>query len=253
MINKQKILALIPARMGSSRFPGKPMAEILTKPMIGHVFDNVNKNALITELAVATCDEEIYNYIESIGGRAVMTSDKHERASDRCAEALLIIEEEDNIKYDIVVMVQGDEPMIHPDMITEAIRPMLNDQNVLVTNLLGKIESMGEFEDRNCIKVVCDLKSDALYFSRESIPTRSKTNKVPMGKQICVIPFRRNFLLEYNELVQTPLEIAESIDMMRVLEHGMKIRMVSTSYNTHAFDTEEDLKKVELLMKKESL
>ena len=90
MINKQKILALIPARMGSSRFPGKPMAEILTKPMIGHVFDNVNKNALITELAVATCDEEIYNYIESIGGRAVMTSDKHERASDRCAEALLI-------------------------------------------------------------------------------------------------------------------------------------------------------------------
>ena len=96
MNQKTKILALIPARMGSSRFPGKPMANILGKPMIGHVYDNVKKNNLITEIAVATCDDEIYNYIESIGGRAVMTSDKHERASDRCAEALLKIENENN-------------------------------------------------------------------------------------------------------------------------------------------------------------
>jgi len=235
--------------MGSSRFPGKPMAEILGKPMIGHVYDNVNKNDLVADAAVATCDNEIYDYIESIDGRAVMTSDKHERASDRCAEALLIIEQEDNIKFDIVVMVQGDEPMIHPDMITEAIQPMLNDQNVLVTNLLCKIESEEEFEDRNCIKVVCDLKSNALYFSREPIPTRLITDNIPMGKQICVIPFRRNFLLEYNKLGPTPLEIAESVDMMRVLEHGMKIKMVPTNYNTHAVDTYDDLIAVEKLMK----
>ena len=138
--------------------------------------------------------------------------------------------------------------MIHPVMITEAIQPMLNDQNVLVTNLLGKIESKEEFEDRNCIKVVCDLKSDALYFSRESIPARSKTNDVPMGKQICVIPFRRDFLLEYSQLEPTPLEIAESVDMIRILEHGMKVRMVWTKYDTHAVDIKNDLDKVEQYM-----
>jgi 3-deoxy-manno-octulosonate cytidylyltransferase (CMP-KDO synthetase) len=253
MINNQKILALIPARMGSSRFPGKPMANIIDKPMIGHVYHNVKKNNLITEIAVATCDDEIYNYIESIGGRAVMTSDKHERASDRCAEALLIIEQEDNIKFDIVVMVQGDEPMIHPDMISEAISPMLDDPKILITNLLGKIESNVEFEDKNCIKVVCDLNRNALYFSREPIPTRAKEDTIPMGKQICVIPFRRNFLIEYNGLEPTPLEIAESVDMMRVLEHGLKVHMVPTNYNTYAVDTEEDLINVEKQMQIESL
>ena len=253
MIKNCKILALIPARMGSSRFPGKPMVKILGKPMIGHVYDNVKKSKLLTDIAVATCDDDIYNYIESIGGRAVMTSNKHERASDRCAEALLIIEQKDNIKFDIVVMVQGDEPMIHPDMISEAVSPMLDDSKILITNLLGKIESKEEFEDRNCIKVVCDLNSNALYFSREPIPTRTKVETIPMGKQICVIPFRRDFLIEYNGFKPTPLENAESVDMMRVLEHGMKVRMVRTNYNTHAVDTEEDLKKVESLMQIESL
>jgi 3-deoxy-manno-octulosonate cytidylyltransferase (CMP-KDO synthetase) len=244
-----KILALIPARMGSSRFPGKPMAKILGKPMIGHVYDNVKKNELIAEVAVATCDDEINEYINSIDGRAVMTSKKHERASDRCAEALLIIEQEDNIKFDIVVMVQGDEPMINSDMISEAVSPMLDDSKILITNLLGKIESKEEFEDQNCIKVVCDLNNNALYFSREPIPTRSKIEEIPMGKQICVIPFQRDFLIEYNGLKPTPLEIAESVDMLRVLEHGMKVRMVPTNYNTHAVDTEKDLREVEELIK----
>jgi len=248
MNNKQKILALIPARMGSSRFPGKPMANIIDKPMIGHVYDNIKKNQLLLEIAVATCDDEIYNYIESIGGRAVMTSDEHERASDRCAEALLKIEQEDNITFDIVVMVQGDEPMIHPSMITEAVNPMFNDPEILITNLLGKIEDKEEFEDQNCIKVVCDLNSNALYFSREPIPTRAKEDTIPMGKQICVIPFRRDFLIEYNELQPTPLEVAESVDMMRVLEHGMKVKMVPTNYNTHAVDTINDLIIVEKQM-----
>ena len=247
-MNRQRILALIPARMGSSRFPGKPMAKIMDKPMIGHVYDNVKKNKLLTNIAVATCDDEIYYYIESIGGRAVMTSDKHERASDRCAEALLKIEQEDNMQYDIVVMVQGDEPMIHPNMISEALGPMLDDTKIIITNLLRKIENDEEFEDRNCIKVVCDLNSNALYFSREPIPTRSKTKRVPKGKQICVIPFRRDFLLEYNQIQPTPLEIVESVDMMRILEHGIKVRMVSTNYQTYAVDTPEDLKKVELLI-----
>jgi 3-deoxy-manno-octulosonate cytidylyltransferase (CMP-KDO synthetase) len=243
-----KVLALIPARMGSSRFPGKPMAPILGKPMIGHVYERVAKNPLLAVTAVATCDHEIADYIQSIGGRAVMTGGHHERASDRCAEALELIENEDGTTYDIIVMVQGDEPMTHPDMISEAIEPMLEDVTLQIVNLLGKIESTEEFEDRNCIKVVCDLQSNALYFSREPIPTRSKIEEVPMGKQVCIIPFRREFLLEYTRLAPTPLEVAESVDMMRVLEHGMKVRMVPTKHNSSAVDTPSDLVKVEKLM-----
>jgi 3-deoxy-manno-octulosonate cytidylyltransferase (CMP-KDO synthetase) len=242
------IVALIPARMGSSRFPGKPMARLLGKPMIGHVYERVSKNPLLTVTAVATCDQEIADYIRSIGGRAIMTGTQHERASDRCAEALETMEKEDGVKYDIVVMVQGDEPMTHPDMISEAVNPMLAEPSLQIVNLLGKIESVAEFEDRNCIKVVCDLKSNALYFSREPIPTRVKMAVVPMGKQVCIIPFRRDFLLEYTRMAPTPLEIAESIDMMRILEHGGTVRMAQTKHSTRSVDTPDDLKNVERLM-----
>jgi 3-deoxy-manno-octulosonate cytidylyltransferase (CMP-KDO synthetase) len=199
---------------------------------------------------VATCDQEIVDYIQSIGGIAIITSDQHERASDRCAEALEKLEKENNIKYDIVVMVQGDEPMTHPNMIDEAVQPMLSDSSILVTNLVAKIESQEDFNDRNCIKVVCDLNSNALYFSREPIPSKSKVNNVPMFKQVCVIPFTRDFLLDYIQLEPTPLEIVESVDMMRVLEHGYKVLMVPTKYDTKAVDTFEDLKKVEQILSK---
>ena len=234
--------------MGSSRFPGKPMALILGKPMIGHVYERVARSSLLTTTAVATCDQVIFDYVKSIGGIAVMTSDTHERASDRCAEALLKLEVLNKIRYDIVVMVQGDEPMTHPDMIAEAVQPLLGDPGIQVVNLIGEIKDATEFEDRNCIKVVCDLYSNAMYFSREPIPTRYKVNQIPMGKQVCVIPFRRNYLLEYTRLSPTPLEIAESVDMMRILEHGESVRMVPTRHSTQAVDTPEDLKRVEALM-----
>jgi 3-deoxy-manno-octulosonate cytidylyltransferase (CMP-KDO synthetase) len=248
-----KILALIPARMGSSRFPGKPLAKLLGKPMIGHVYERVARNAQLTLTAVATCDQEIVDYVRSIGGRAVWTGSHHERASDRCAEALERLEAEDGVRYDLVVMVQGDEPLIHPQMISEAIAPMLSDTSVQVVNLLGRITSRQEFEDRNCIKVVCDLDGNALYFSREPIPTRAKVPQVPMAKQVCVIPFRRDFLLAYTRMAPTPLEIAESVDMMRILEHGLKLRMVPTAYDSHAVDTPADLELVESLMKAQAL
>ena len=241
------ILALIPARMGSSRFPGKPLAKIHGRPMIEHVYKNVEKCELLTKTVVATCDEEIFDFIKSINGQAVMTSDKHERASDRCAEALALLEQDDNITYDIVVMVQGDEPMTHPDMITEALTPMLENPDIVVTNLMGDINSEEEFDDRNCIKVVCDLENNALCFSREPIPTRRFGN-VPMKKQVCVIPFTREFLLQYTRLSPTPLEIAESVDMMRVLEHGEKIKMVPTKFKTYPVDTKDDLIKVQMLI-----
>jgi len=240
-----KIVAIIPARMGSSRFPGKPMEKILGTPMIGVVYQNVAQSDLLDEVIVATCDRVIFDYISSIGGRAVMTSDSHERASDRCAEALKYIEREDESTYDIVVMVQGDEPMTHPDMIDEAVQPMIDDSTIEITNLLGKIESVEEFEDRNCIKVVCDLLGNALYFSREPIPTTSKVQDVSMTKQVCIIPFRRDFLIEYTRLEPTPLEIIESVDMMRVLEHGKKVKMVPTSHQSYAVDTPEDIARVE--------
>ena len=152
--------------MGSSRFPGKPMKLINGKQMIKVVYENVKKNELLDDVYVATCDEEIKNLIEKTGGQSVMTSKKHERASDRCAEALQIIESKKNIKYDIVVMVQGDEPMVNSEMISEALGPMIKNQGINVVNLLGKIKSEKEYLDPNCIKVVCDLNNDAIYFSR---------------------------------------------------------------------------------------
>jgi 3-deoxy-manno-octulosonate cytidylyltransferase (CMP-KDO synthetase) len=146
-------------------------------------------------------------------------------------------------------MVQGDEPMTHPDMITEAVQPMLDDPFIQVVNLLGEIKDEAEFEDRNCIKVVCDLESNAIYFSREPIPTRIKTDGISMKKQVCVIPFRRDYLLEYTRLEPTPLEKIESIDMLRVIENGMKVRMIPTLYSSQSVDTVEDLRKVEKIMR----
>jgi 3-deoxy-manno-octulosonate cytidylyltransferase (CMP-KDO synthetase) len=248
-----KLVAIIPARMGSSRFPGKPMAPLLGVPMIEHVYRRVALNPMLTATVVATCDVEIADHIRAIGGRVAMTGSHHERASDRCAEALEIIEREDGMRFDIVVMVQGDEPLVHPEMVTEAVAPMLADPSIRITNLLGRISGDAEFEDRNCIKVVCDRAGDALYFSREPIPTRSKGVNAPMGKQICVIPFARDFLLEYTRIAPTPLEIAESVDMMRVLEHGLKVRMVPTRHDSQSVDTESDRQRVEYAMRTDAL
>jgi len=248
------IISIIPARMGSSRFPGKPMANILGMPMIGHVYKRVKMSKTLSEVYVATCDKEIYDYIESIGGKAVMTSDCHERCSDRCAEAMLKIEKETSEKCDIMVMVQGDEPLTFPEMIDEAVTPMLEDKSIQITNLVADINSLSSFEDPNEVKVVMDKNNNALYFSREPIPSRKKgVLEVPMKKQVCVIPFTRDFLLEYNEMEPTPLEIIESVDMMRILENGMSVKMIDTSYETKAVDTQEDLDKVVEIMKQDEL
>jgi len=254
MSDRLNIISIIPARMGSSRFPGKPMADILGMPMIGHVYKRVKMSKLLTEVYVATCDEEIFNYIESIGGKAVMTSDCHERCSDRCAEAMLKIEKDESIKVDIMVMVQGDEPLTFPEMIDEAVEPMLEDKEVIITNLVADLETIEEFEDPNEVKVVMDLQGNAIYFSREPIPSRKKgILDVPMKKQVCVIPFSRDFLLKYNEIEPTPLEIIESVDMMRIIEHGMKVKMIPTSYVTKAVDTPEDLERVVGMMREDTL
>ncbi len=248
------IISIIPARMGSSRFPGKPMKDILGIPMIGHVYKRVSMSKTLNGVYVATCDKEIFDYIESIGGKAVMTSDSHERCTDRCAEAMLKIENESEEKCDIMVIVQGDEPLTFPQMIDEAVKPMIEDNNVAITNLVADLDTINEFENPNEIKVVMDKNNNALYFSREPIPSRKKsTSEVPMKKQVCVIPFKRDFLLEYNKMEQTPLEISESVDMMRILENGGKVKMCETNYKTKAVDTLEDLELVKQMMKKDKL
>jgi len=249
-----KIISIIPARMGSSRFPGKPMKDILGMPMIGHVYKRVKMNKTLSEVYVATCDKEIFDYIQSIGGKAVMTSDRHERCADRCAEAMLKIEDESGEKCDIIVIVQGDEPLTFPQMIDEAVKPMIKDNNVTITNLVADINTVESFENPNEIKVVMDKNNNALYFSREPIPSRKKSiSELPMKKQVCVIPFKRDFLLEYNEMEQTPLEKIESVDMMRIIENGGKVKMCNTRYTTKAVDNEEDLDLVCEMMKEDEL
>lgn len=243
------IIGIIPARMGSSRFPGKPIARICGIPMIEHVLKRSIMSKSLSDVYVATCDLEIKNAVESFGGKVMMTKDTHERASDRVAEAMIKLESDTNQSIDIVVMIQGDEPMVFPEMIDDAIRPLLEDQDIMVTNLMSFLKTKEEHEDPNEVKVVVDKDDLAMYFSREPIPSRKKgAEEVPMLKQVCIIPFRRDFLIKFNELPQTPLEIVESVDMLRVLENGYKIKMVISQHETYSVDTIEDLSRVESLM-----
>jgi 3-deoxy-manno-octulosonate cytidylyltransferase (CMP-KDO synthetase) len=240
--------------MESSRYPGKPLAKILGIPMVGHCYLRAKMCLDLDEVYVATCNEEVVDYIKGIGGVAIMTSNAHERASDRVAEAMLKAEAMTDRKADIVVMIQGDEPMVTPEMLSAAIEPMRRESAIDVLNLIGDISSREEHDDPNEVKVVVDKKGDALYFSREPIPSWKKGGKnVQMKKQICIIPFRRDFLLKFNGLPQTPLEIAESVDMLRVLEHGYKVRMVPTPTESYSVDTPEDLRDVEIAMQSDLL
>ncbi|MDQ3819345.1 MAG: 3-deoxy-manno-octulosonate cytidylyltransferase, partial [Acidobacteriota bacterium] len=198
-----RIVAIIPARMGSSRFPGKPLAHICGRPMIEHVLSRAEMCASLEAVYVATCDEEIREAVLSVGGNVIMTSRSHERASDRTAEAA------ERTEADIVVMIQGDEPMVTPEMITASITPMLNDPSVGCVNLVRRIFRWEDYTDRNTIKVVMNTQGDALYFSRSPIPEGAFAHdgeQPPVFKQVCVIPFRREALREFARLAPTPLE-----------------------------------------------
>lgn len=251
---KLNIIGMIPARMASSRFPNKPMAKIAGIPMIGHVYLRCAMSKLLDDLYVATCDAEIYDYIQSIGGKAVMTKNTHDRASDRCAEALQKVEAETGKKADIMAMIQGDEPMIKPQMIDEAIRPLLEDNDYVISNLMTEIKTREEQENPNRVKVVVDKDNCALYFSREAIPSWKKgATSVPMLNQTGIIMFRREFLFKYMDMEQTPLEIVESVDMLRVLENGYKIKMMLTQDVSVGVDTPEDLEIANVAMEKDEL
>lgn len=251
---KKKAVAIIPARMGSSRFPGKPMAEILGMPMIGHVYLRTKMCDLVDDVYVATCDAVIFDYIKSIGGKAVMTKDTHERCTDRTYEALLKIEKENSCKYDAIVMVQGDEPMVVPSMIEASVSPVIKSNNVSLVNLYSDIKTKEEHEDPNTVKVVLSLHSNAIYFSREAIPSWKKGGRnFPMYKQVCVISFTRDYLIKYSDLSPTMLEEVESVDMNRVLENEDPIFMVKIENESQAVDTPTDLKKVVAVMQNDPL
>lgn len=245
-----KVIGIIPARMASTRFPNKPLAKILGMPMVGHVYFRTKMSQVLDEIYVATCDKEIADYIKSIGGKAIMTSALHERCTDRIAEATEKIIAMNGGDVDIVVNVQGDEPMIFPEMINQVVRPMLEDDSILTTNLMSPIKTIKEYEDMNVVKVVVDINSDALYFSREPIPSRKKvSHAILMWKQLGLIAFRRDFLFKFSKLEPTPSERIESVDMLRAIEYGYKVRMIPTEYETFGVDTLDNLRLVEERMK----
>ncbi|HEV7929301.1 MAG TPA: 3-deoxy-manno-octulosonate cytidylyltransferase [Nitrosospira sp.] len=242
-----KTIAVIPARMGSTRFPGKPVAKLLGRSMLEHVYKRVALSQSLDATYIATCDEEIRRVAEDFGAPVIMTADTHERASDRVAEAVAATDAE------LIVMVQGDEPMTRPEMIDAAIEPFQHDPELGCVNLVRPIDTQADFYDFNTIKVVMDQRGNAIYMSRQPIPTvlsSSQENFSPTFafKQVCIIPFRRQTLLDFAKLPSTPLEKLESVDMLRLIEHGYRVKMVRTEFNTQAVDTQADLERVAILM-----
>jgi 3-deoxy-manno-octulosonate cytidylyltransferase (CMP-KDO synthetase) len=239
-----RAVAVIPARMGSSRFPGKPLVPLLGLPMLAHVYYRTAACRDVAEVVVATCDREISDACRAFGARVIMTSPEHERASDRVAEA------SEGLDAEIVVMVQGDEPLIVPEMIAAAIEPLAADAAVGCVNLSAPVQTVGELLDPGTIKVVTGCGGDALYFSRAPIPALAGTafTSGRWHKQVCVIPFRTHALRRFATLSPGPLEIIESVDMLRFLEHGFPVRIVPVDRRTQAVDTPRDAEAVAALL-----
>jgi 3-deoxy-manno-octulosonate cytidylyltransferase (CMP-KDO synthetase) len=244
-----KVKGIIPARYESSRFPGKVITELRGKPVLWHVYQQSMKVDFIDEVIVATDDERIRDVVLEFGGKAVMTSEDHKSGTDRIAEVAK------NLDCDIVVNIQGDEPLIAPEAISSAIEPFLDDDKLQMTTLKRKITDIAELHDPNVVKVVTDQSGYALYFSRSPIPYRREwmeyrelnNDEVPY-KHIGLYVYSREFLLEFTRFPQTPLEIAERLEQLRVLEMGYKIKVVETEFDTVGIDIPEDLKKAEELL-----
>jgi 3-deoxy-manno-octulosonate cytidylyltransferase (CMP-KDO synthetase) len=235
-----RVIGVIPARMGSTRFPGKPLAKLGERSMIEHVYRGTSACPLLDEVVVATCDHEIVRAAQAFGARAILTSAAHERASDRVAEACA------NDEAEIIVMVQGDEPMVAPSMIASVVSAITSDAGIACVNLAAPIETEAEARDSNTIKVVMSRDGTALYFSRSLIPAEYAPGA--FFRQVCVIGFRREALQRFSTLPQGPLERLESVDMLRFLENGIPVKMVRTELRTHPVDTPADLDLVARLM-----
>jgi 3-deoxy-manno-octulosonate cytidylyltransferase (CMP-KDO synthetase) len=244
-----RITAIIPARFASSRFPGKPLADICGKPMVQWVYERAALSTLVDRVIVATDDERIFQRVADFGGEAQMTGADHPTGTDRLAEVA------SRIETDLVVNVQGDEPLIDPRMIDQAIGPLKADRNIVMGTLKSRIASVEEYLNPNVVKVVADRQGFALYFSRAPVPHPRDVAgsladhflQLEIFKHIGLYVYRRDFLLAFPSLPATPLESMEKLEQLRALENGFRIRVVETGLISQGVDTPEDLERVRRL------
>ena len=242
-------VAIIPARYGSQRLPAKPLADIAGKPMIQHVYERTARASRVAEVIVATDDERVASAVRAFRGHAVVTPASLQSGTDRVAFAARSLE-----RADIVVNVQGDEPLIDPAMIDQAIQPLVMDSTIAVGTLVRKIETETELNNPSVVKVVLDYEGCCLYFSRSVIPflrdhaASEWLKHHTYYKHIGLYVFRREFLAQYAQLPQTPLELAEKLEQLRILEHGYRIKATVTHRDTLPVDTQQDLDNVRLIV-----
>lgn len=235
-------VAVIPARMGSSRFPGKPLVEIAGLPMIEHVRRRVALSEAVDDVVVATCDQQILDAVTHHGGKAVMTADTHERCTDRVAEAA------ESIALDVAVIVQGDEPLFDPAVLAPLVKPFADEPGMECTNLISVIRDTADLDNIDIVKAVLNDPGDVMYFSRAPIPYLREGKSRPMYRQTGVSAFSRTFLERFSALPPTALEIAESVDFLRILGHGHRIRGVVYDAPTVGVDRPGDIAVVERLL-----
>lgn len=241
--SKKKVTAVIPARMAASRFPGKPLVTLLEFPMVELVRRKALLSSLVDEVYVATCDRQILETVTSFGGKSLMTADTHERCTDRVEEAA------QKLDADIIVIVQGDEPLFLPESLDKMIKPMLSDDTIVCSNLLSAITEETEREDIDIVKAVLDRNDRVMYYSRAPIPFLRVHNSPPLYRQTGLSAFTKPFLQHYSKLPPTPLEVAESIDFLRILEHGFDVLGVITEQKLLGVDREEDVALIEQAIK----
>ena len=239
-----RVLAVIPARYESTRFPGKPLIDLAGKTMIRRVYEGVEKSNLITKVIVATDDQRIIDEVESFGGEVAMTGAHHINGTGRCVELASSLD-----SFDVVINVQGDEPLIRSEQL-DALINSFQDNAVDISTLAIASSSESDFLNENRIKVVMDTNNDALYFSRSAIPNQSKTkNPVTFYKHIGIYAFRREILLETQNMESCAIEFSESLEQLRWMHFGKKIRIVLTNVETPNIDSPEDVDKVLRLLK----
>lgn len=239
-----KAIGLIPARMESSRFPGKSLVKIEGLPMVVHVFKRSKLSKSLDEVYVATDSQEIFDTVQNYGGKAIMTSSKHQTGTDRIAEAAA------KIKCDIVVNVQGDEALVDPTDIDKLVQALHRNRKIKTATLVCKTP---KFNDVTECKVVLDKNGDILYMSRSDIPSTARKKVECLHKLYCVVAFRKDFLRKFALWPQTPLEKIEYIEYLRIIENGCKMRGVVAEEYTTSVDTPEDLKIVADMMKKDRI
>ncbi len=241
-----KVICIIPARYASTRLPGKALADLLGKPVIQHVYERVVRAGTVSFAAVATDDERIVAAVEGFGGRAIMTAASHRSGTDRIAEAVSRLDIEDS---DIVVNIQGDQPIFEPLQIDEVAKPLLDDQAIPMSTLIYKIVREEEITHPNAVKVVFDQDHFAIYFSRSTIPyVRDRGAGVSYYKHHGIYAYRRAFLKEFAKLPEGTLEKLEALEQLRALEHGYKIKVVETAYDSVEVDTPQELERVRRLL-----